>query len=91
MGEKWPETESVETVDEAVLECLMVHGYLEPLRKAWPRARVVPVFHQADEGRHSSGNPHAGTHGRMGGPCFRRLFGGAVRGAVLIHCSDAQL
>lgn len=50
LGEKWLETELGETVDEAVLECLMVHGYLEPLRKAWPRARVVPVFHQADEG-----------------------------------------
>ena len=38
-----------ETVDDAVLECLMAYGYLLPLRKAFPRAKVLPVFHQADD------------------------------------------
>ncbi len=38
-----------ETADEAVLECLMAYGYLAPLRAAWPRAKVLPVFHQADD------------------------------------------
>ena len=35
-------------VDENILACLLKHGYVEPLRKQYPCAVVVPVLNQAD-------------------------------------------
>lgn len=48
-----------EPVGERDMERLMAEGYLRPLREAYPRAAVVPVFHQAD-GMEPGGNRPAG-------------------------------